>query len=103
VDVKGCGRLSVHDVVYWTLHCFVCAQVSAVQRWGRLNVLFVVVVGESASSLGETEGFVWKVSASCHQHICMTSNRYVCLRGLSRPEHALVIQGGSLGGVGMVE
>ncbi len=70
--------------------------------WG-INVLFVVVVGESASSLGETEGFVWKVSASCHQHICMTSRRYVCLRGLSRPEHALVIQGGSLGGVGMVE
>ena len=23
---------------------------------------------ESASALGETEGFVWKVSASCHQH-----------------------------------
>ena len=35
--------------------------------------------------------------------ICMTSSRYVCLRGQTRPEHALVIQGGSLGGVGMVE
>ena len=68
-----------------------------------MNVLFVVVVGESVSFLGETEGFVWKVSASCHQHICMTSSRYVCLRGLTRPEHALVIQGGLLGVVGMVE
>ncbi len=35
--------------------------------------------------------------------ICMTSSRYVRLRGLTRPEHALVIEGGSLGGVGMVE
>ena len=34
-----------------------------------MNVIFVVVVGESASALGETEGFVWKVSASCHQHV----------------------------------
>ena len=34
-----------------------------------MNVLFVVVVGESASALGETKGFVWKVSASCHQHM----------------------------------
>ena len=55
----------VHIDVAW--FC-VCAS-WAVQRWGRIYVLFVVVVGESASSLGEIEGFVWKVSASCHQHM----------------------------------
>ena len=59
-----CTRCGVLDVAWFC----VCAS-WAVQRWGRINVLFVVVVGESASSLGETEGFVWKVSASCHQHM----------------------------------
>ena len=42
-----------------------------------MNVLFVVVVGESASALGETEGFVWKVSASCHQHALHQVDTYV--------------------------
>ena len=69
MDVEGCGRLSVHDVVHWTLRGCVCVQVGRFKRWGGMNVLFVVVVGESASFLGETEGFVWKVSASCHQHM----------------------------------
>ena len=59
-----CTRCGVLDVAWFC----VCAS-WAVQRWGRINVLFVVVVGESVSSLGETEGFVWKVSASCHQHM----------------------------------
>ena len=48
-----CTRCGVLNVAWFC----VCAS-RAVQRWGRINVLFVVVVGESASSLGETEGFV---------------------------------------------
>jgi hypothetical protein len=39
----------------------------------------------------ETEGFVWKLSDSCHQHACHEVDTYV-----------LVIQGGcSLGGFGL--
>ncbi len=63
IECTRCGALDV---------AWLCGGASwAVQRWGRMNVLFVMVVGESASALGETEGFVWrvwKVSASCHQH-----------------------------------
>ena len=51
----------VHIDVAW--FC-VCAS-WVVQRWGRIHGLFVVV-GESASSLGEIEGFVWKESDLCH-------------------------------------
>ncbi len=43
MDVEGCGRLSVHDGlldVAWF-------------RWRGMNVSWVVVVGESASALGD--------------------------------------------------
>ena len=58
-----CTRCGVLDVAWFC----VCAS-WAVQRWGRIYVLFVVVVGDSASPMGETEGFVWKLSDSFDQH-----------------------------------
>ena len=59
------------DGVYTMVHIDVawfCVCGSWAVQWRGMNVRFAVVVGESASFLGETEGFVWKVSASCHQH-----------------------------------
>ena len=69
IERTRCGALDVA----WFCVCASCA----VQRWGRMNVLFVVVVGESASALGETEGFVWKVADSCRQHACYQVDTYV--------------------------
>ena len=34
MDVEGGGRLSVHDVVYWTLRGFVCVQVGRFKGGG---------------------------------------------------------------------
>jgi hypothetical protein len=36
---------------------------------GETNVSFVVKVGERASALEETEGFVWKLSDACYHHV----------------------------------
>jgi hypothetical protein len=41
----------VYTMVYWSLRGFVCA--SWVVRWRGMNVSWVVVVGESASALGD--------------------------------------------------
>jgi hypothetical protein len=46
VDVEGCERLSVHGGLLDVAWFCVCAS------WGT-NVLLVVVVGESASALGD--------------------------------------------------
>ncbi len=66
----------VYTTVYWTLHGFVCA--SWAVRWRGMNVSFVVVVGKSASALGDRRvcvEVVWFVSPAC-----IISSRYVCLK-----------------------
>ena len=55
MDVEGCGRLSVHDVVYWTLRGF-CVWKLGGSLAREMNVSFmvvVVVVVGSASALGD--------------------------------------------------
>jgi hypothetical protein len=57
-------------MVYWTLRGF-CVWKLVGSLTGEMNVscmVVVVVVGGSARSRWETEGFVWKLFDSCHQH-----------------------------------
>ncbi len=49
-------------MVYWTLCGFACA--SCVVRWRGMNVSWAVVVGESASALGDIK-------------VCVTSMHYI--------------------------
>jgi hypothetical protein len=65
----------VYTMVYWTLRDFVCA--SWVVRWRGINVSFVLVVGASASALGDRRVCVEVVSFV--SPACITSSRYVCL------------------------
>ncbi len=48
----------------------------------------------------EAEGFAWKWSDSYHQHALHQVDMYVWEDDVTWPELALVIQGGSLGGLG---
>jgi hypothetical protein len=71
--------LNVHDdglvVAAWFCVCKLGGSLAG------MNVSFVgVVVGESASALGEREGFVWKLSDSCHQHALHQVDTYKCFR-----------------------
>ena len=63
-------EIECNTMVYRTLRGFcVCKLGGSLAR--EMNVSFmvvVVVVGGSARSRWETEGFVWKLFDSCHQH-----------------------------------
>ena len=62
VDSEGCGRLSVHDGllgVAWFCVCKLGGSFAA-----EMNVSWVVVVGESASALGDIK-------------VCVTSMHYI--------------------------
>jgi hypothetical protein len=66
VDVEGCGRLSVHDGsldVVWFCVCKLGCSLA-----GEVNVSYVVVVGASASALGDRRVCVEVVCLVCHQH-----------------------------------
>jgi hypothetical protein len=110
VHVEGCGRLGVHDVFFgrcvvlcvqvgWFVACASCGGgwCNCELHWeteGSLCVQVVVVVGAIARCIGGREG----LCESCLMHdiesIRMFENDVTC------PDHALVIQGGSLGGFG---
>ena len=51
MDVEGCGRLSVHDGLLGVVWFCVCKLGGSLT--GEMNVSWVVVVGESASALGD--------------------------------------------------
>jgi hypothetical protein len=68
----------------WTLRGFVCA--SRVVRWRGKWVQVRV--------RWETEGLVWKLSDSCHQHAWHQVDTCVFEGDVTWPEHALVMQGG---------
>jgi hypothetical protein len=66
----------VYTMVYWTLRGFVCT--SWVVRWRGTNVSWVVVVvGASASGLGDRRVLCVKLSDSCHQHTLHQVDTYV--------------------------
>jgi hypothetical protein len=71
VHVKGCGRFSVCDGLL-DLRGVVRASWEA--RWWEMKESFVKVVGSSASA---TEGLMWKLSDSCHQHALHQVDTYV--------------------------
>ncbi len=58
---------------YWTLCGFVCVCKLGGSLAGEMNVNFMVVGGGWLVEVRvrvrwETEGFVWKLCDSCHQH-----------------------------------
>ncbi len=73
-------------MVYWTLRDFMF--VIWVVRWRGINVSFVVVVGASASALGDRRVCVEVVSFVSPVRI--TSSRYVCLGMTSRDVNMLL-------------
>ncbi len=89
----------VYTMVYWTLRGFVCAS------W------VVRLVGKECKLGGgqvqvrvrwEAEGFVWKLFDSCHQHALHQKSIRMFEDVVTWPEHAFVMQGGSLGGLKLV-
>ena len=48
----------------------------------------------------ETEGFVWKLSDSCVTGMHDIKSKRMFENDVTSPEHAVVIHGGSLGGLG---
>ncbi len=99
MGVDGCGRLSVRARWFLERCVVLCVQVGwFVGGGGGVNVSWVLMVGGSASALGDRSvlcGSCLNRLTSMHD---MKSIR-MFEDDVTPPEHALVIQGGSLGGV----
>jgi hypothetical protein len=97
VYVEGCGRLSVHDVlldVAWFCMCKLGGSLA-----GEMNVSWVVVVRCKCECVGRQKGLCGSclIRATSMHHI---KSIRMFEDDVTWPEHALVMQGGSLGGLG---
>jgi hypothetical protein len=87
VDAVGCGRLSVHDGllnVAWLCVCKLCDSLT-----GEMNIRFVVVVGASASALGDRRVCVEVLIRVTNMHDMTLI--HMLEDDVTRPEHAVVI------------